>query len=113
MQTLFSFREFFTNKTIFTNYRNKNLKDTVQAFIIFVKKNCQKLKYLTKEMETEKEFELATKYVQEKLAKIKQPTQEQQLQFYGLYKVATIGKCTISKPNFWNMVEKAKWFSFY
>ena len=55
-------------------------------------------------MEIEKEFELATKYVQEKLAKIKQPTQEQQLQFYGLYKVATIGKCTLSKPNFWNMV---------
>ncbi|KAG2448088.1 hypothetical protein HYH02_007113 [Chlamydomonas schloesseri] len=31
------------------------------------------------------------------------------LQFYGLYKQATAGKCTSGKPAFWDMAGRAKW----
>jgi acyl-CoA-binding protein len=31
------------------------------------------------------------------------------LRFYGLYKQATLGKCTEPKPSFWAVIAKAKW----
>eukprot|EP01119_Soliformovum_irregulare_P022680 TRINITY_DN7812_c0_g1_i1.p1 TRINITY_DN7812_c0_g1~~TRINITY_DN7812_c0_g1_i1.p1 ORF type:complete len:234 (-),score=40.52 TRINITY_DN7812_c0_g1_i1:82-783(-) len=34
---------------------------------------------------------------------------EQKLQFYGLYKQATVGPCNTSRPAFWDMTGKAKW----
>lgn len=34
------------------------------------------------------------------------------LRFYGLYKQATVGKCNISKPSFWDLVGKSKWESW-
>lgn len=33
------------------------------------------------------------------------------LQFYGLYKQATVGKCNINRPSFWDMSGRAKWWS--
>jgi len=41
-----------------------------------------------------------------------QPSREMMLTFYGFYKQATEGKCTIPKPGFWDIVGKAKWWVF-
>ncbi len=38
-----------------------------------------------------------------------QPSNEMMLQFYSYYKQATQGPCTIPKPAFWDIVNKAKW----
>lgn len=37
------------------------------------------------------------------------PTDNEKLQFYALYKQATIGKCNVPSPWAINIVEKAKW----
>ena len=37
------------------------------------------------------------------------PTDEEMLQLYGLYKQATLGDVTTSRPGFWNLVGCAKW----
>jgi len=33
----------------------------------------------------------------------------QKLKFYSLFKQATEGPCTTSKPRFWDVTERAKW----
>ncbi|ODM94721.1 Acyl-CoA-binding domain-containing protein 5 [Orchesella cincta] len=38
-----------------------------------------------------------------------QPSNSSKLKFYGLYKQATEGKNTISKPGFWDVIGRAKW----
>lgn len=38
-----------------------------------------------------------------------QPSNEMMLKFYAFYKQATEGQCTAPKPNFWDVVKKAKW----
>ncbi|XP_036359883.1 acyl-CoA-binding domain-containing protein 5 isoform X3 [Octopus sinensis] len=38
-----------------------------------------------------------------------QPSNEMLLKFYAFYKQATEGHCTAPKPNFWDVVKKAKW----
>ncbi|XP_052258659.1 acyl-CoA-binding domain-containing protein 5-like isoform X2 [Dreissena polymorpha] len=38
-----------------------------------------------------------------------QPSREMMLMFYAYYKQATLGKCSIPKPSFWDLVNKAKW----
>ncbi|GAB1598346.1 acyl-CoA-binding domain-containing protein 5-like isoform X1 [Argonauta hians] len=38
-----------------------------------------------------------------------QPSNEMLLKFYAFYKQATEGQCTDPKPNFWDVVKKAKW----
>ncbi|KAK3605989.1 hypothetical protein CHS0354_019670 [Potamilus streckersoni] len=38
-----------------------------------------------------------------------QPSHEMMLSFYGYYKQATEGPCTLPKPGFWDVVRKAKW----
>lgn len=38
-----------------------------------------------------------------------QASNELKLQFYALYKQATVGKCCSSKPGFWDVVNRAKW----
>ena len=36
-------------------------------------------------------------------------TNDQKLNMYSLYKVATMGKCDTAKPGMFNMTAKAKW----
>ena len=38
-----------------------------------------------------------------------QPSHEMMLMFYAYFKQATEGPCHITKPNFWEIVKKAKW----
>uniref|UniRef100_A0AAG5DTI9 Acyl-CoA-binding domain-containing protein 6 n=1 Tax=Anopheles atroparvus TaxID=41427 RepID=A0AAG5DTI9_ANOAO len=38
--------------------------------------------------------------------------QQQLLQFYGLYKQATVGPCNIPKPGIFNVQARAKWFAW-
>eukprot|EP00127_Corallochytrium_limacisporum_P005113 Clim_evm19s199 gene=Clim_evmTU19s199 len=38
-----------------------------------------------------------------------QPTNADKLNFYSLYKQATVGPCNAPKPNFWDVIAKAKW----
>lgn len=40
-----------------------------------------------------------------------QPSNEMMLKFYAFYKQATEGQCTAPKPNFWDVVKKAKWLA--
>jgi acyl-CoA-binding protein len=39
------------------------------------------------------------------------PSTEQKLRLYGLFKQATVGPCTISKP-FFDMTGRYKWYGF-
>lgn len=46
------------------------------------------------------------------LARSKVPIDDaQKLQFYALYKQATIGTCNIPRPGFFDFVGKAKWYA--
>lgn len=58
----------------------------------------------------QQKFDFAVKYIQSlpKNGKI-QPNNDQKLKFYGLFKRATAGKNTTSKPYFFNPVAVAKW----
>lgn len=38
-----------------------------------------------------------------------QPSHELMLRFYGYYKQATEGPNNMPKPNFWEIIKKAKW----
>ncbi|ORX96005.1 hypothetical protein K493DRAFT_337109 [Basidiobolus meristosporus CBS 931.73] len=40
------------------------------------------------------------------------PTIQERLEFYGLYKQATVGNCTISKPPIYDLVARSKWESW-
>lgn len=51
-------------------------------------------------------FEKAADYAKNNMGSFET---DQILQLYGLFKQATVGKNTTSKPNFWNMVAKQKW----
>ncbi len=55
---------------------------------------------------TKEEFEIAAK----KLGSYTWLSNDQKLQFYGLYKQSTIGDVNTSQPWAINMVAKAKWF---
>jgi acyl-CoA-binding protein len=38
-----------------------------------------------------------------------QPSNEEKLRFYALYKQSTVGPCNTPKPGFWDVVARAKW----
>ncbi|XP_019745132.1 acyl-CoA-binding domain-containing protein 5A [Hippocampus comes] len=38
-----------------------------------------------------------------------QPSNDMMLKFYSYYKQATVGRCNIARPGFWDAVGKAKW----
>ncbi|KAM9774929.1 acyl-CoA-binding domain-containing protein 5A isoform 3-T3 [Syngnathus typhle] len=38
-----------------------------------------------------------------------QPSNDMMLKFYSYYKQATVGKCNIARPGFWDAIGKAKW----
>ncbi|KAK9761692.1 Acyl-CoA binding domain containing 5 [Basidiobolus ranarum] len=40
------------------------------------------------------------------------PTIQERLEFYGLYKQATVGNCTIPKPPIYDLVARSKWESW-
>lgn len=54
-------------------------------------------------------FEKATKFLQHSTDLFKQ---DQLLQFYGLYKQATVGPCNIPKPAIYSMAARAKWYAW-
>ena len=54
-------------------------------------------------------FNRATSFVAKELGKFVEPTEEQQLKFYGLYKQANDGDCNTSKPWAIHFTAAAKW----
>lgn len=54
----------------------------------------------------EKDFAAAAKFLQTIVASMEQT---HLLQFYGLYKQATVGKCNIAKPGLFALQARAKW----
>ena len=42
-----------------------------------------------------------------------QPSNEVMLKFYGYYKQATEGPCNDIKPNFWDVIRRAKWEAWH
>jgi len=42
-----------------------------------------------------------------------QPSNEMMLKFYGYYKQATEGPCNDAKPNFWDVIRRAKWDAWH
>ena len=42
-----------------------------------------------------------------------QPSNEVMLKFYGYYKQATVGPCNDIKPNFWDVIRRAKWEAWH
>lgn len=56
--------------------------------------------------EIENKFNRAAKYLQSNVDKI---DQSMLLEFYGLYKQATVGKCNTKKPGIFNLQQKSKW----
>jgi len=58
--------------------------------------------------ETDKKFAEAV-HIFQNLPQELRPTQEEELEFYGLYKRAVVGKCNIPKPDFFNILALAKW----
>ncbi|XP_049299404.1 uncharacterized protein LOC125772086 [Anopheles funestus] len=59
--------------------------------------------------ELDTSFEKASKFLEHSTELFKQ---EQLLQFYGLYKQATVGPCNISKPAIYSMAARAKWYAW-
>lgn len=55
---------------------------------------------------TQAEFNRAAEFLQHLVNKLDSNTL---LEFYGLYKQSTVGKCNISKPGIFNMQGRAKW----
>lgn len=39
-----------------------------------------------------------------------QLSNDQKLEFYALFKQATIGQCNTIRPTMWNVVERYKWY---
>jgi len=58
--------------------------------------------------ETDKKFAEAV-HIFQNLPQELRPTQEEELEFYGLYKRAVVGQCDIPKPDFFNILALAKW----
>lgn len=59
---------------------------------------------------TQKRFEAAVKVIKSLPPNGPfQPSNDMMLKFYSYYKQATIGKCNIPRPGFWDVVGKAKW----
>lgn len=54
-------------------------------------------------------FEKASKFLQHSTDLFKQ---DQLLQFYGLYKQATVGPCNVPKPAIYSMAARAKWYAW-
>uniref|UniRef100_A0A182SG72 Acyl-CoA-binding domain-containing protein 6 n=1 Tax=Anopheles maculatus TaxID=74869 RepID=A0A182SG72_9DIPT len=54
-------------------------------------------------------FEKASKFLQHSTDLFKS---DQLLQFYGLYKQATVGPCNIPKPALFSMAARAKWYAW-
>jgi len=61
--------------------------------------------------ETDKKFAEAV-HIFQNLPPELRPTQEEELEFYGLYKRAVVGPCNITKPDFTNILALAKWESW-
>jgi acyl-CoA-binding protein len=56
------------------------------------------------------EFEAASKYVA--TSKGPKPDSATQLEYYALFKLATVGSCSVhggAQPSFFNMTNRAKW----
>lgn len=60
----------------------------------------------TDENSLESKFNRAAEYLQSLIGKL---DQNKLLEFYGLYKQATVGKCNIEKPGIFNVQARAKW----
>lgn len=58
------------------------------------------------ENDGEEEFTQAANFLQHNTSSVEQ---NDLLEFYGLYKQATVGKCNTSKPSMFNLQAKAKW----
>lgn len=58
--------------------------------------------------ETDKKFAEAV-HIFQNLPQELRPTQEEELEFYGLYKRAVVGQCDIPKPNYYDILSLAKW----
>eukprot|EP00794_Sanderia_malayensis_P016071 gene16072-17694_t len=62
-------------------------------------------------MDEKEEVNLFTKAA-EYVRSLKNLDQSTMLTLYGFYKQATIGKCNVGKPAFWDFVGKSKWESW-
>lgn len=88
-------------------------KKLKQCFIERIRAMCRLLLWKDKDMDTYDEtyvFDAAADYVGDLAAnKDKSITDDMLLQFYGLYKQATVGPCTLPKPGFFDRKGLAKW----
>jgi acyl-CoA-binding protein len=65
---------------------------------------------MSKIMELDENFKFAVNQIRNtKQTDAKKPSDKEKLQFYALYKQATVGKCNIPQPWAVNVVERAKW----
>jgi len=61
-------------------------------------------------MNLDEKFQLAVNYIQNlPPSGPYNPSNDEKLQFYSLYKQATIGPCKQKKPSFYDLIAKAKW----
>ena len=57
-------------------------------------------------------FQLAVNYIQNlPPSGPYNPSNDEKLQFYSLYKQATLGPCNQKKPSFYDLIGKAKWLA--
>jgi diazepam-binding inhibitor (GABA receptor modulating acyl-CoA-binding protein) len=64
----------------------------------------------TKKTELEENFEVAVQAIKDSDPNAKnQPTDEEKLQLYGLYKQVILGDCNIPQPWALQVTERAKW----
>jgi acyl-CoA-binding protein len=62
-------------------------------------------------MSLEERFQLAVEFIRSLPPKGDfQPSNEQKLTFYSLYKQGSLGRCSGAQPSLWKPVERAKWF---
>lgn len=62
-------------------------------------------------MELQEKFDLAVNYIQNlPPSGPYNPSNDEKLQFYSLFKQATEGPCKTKKPAFYDVINKAKWY---
>ncbi len=59
--------------------------------------------------EIEENFNFAVEQIRNSSSKDSKHSDDIKLKFYALYKQATIGKCNISQPWAYHVVDRAKW----
>lgn len=68
--------------------------------------NSSDVDYFAQANDIESDFNRAADYLQHLVNKLESSAL---LQFYGLYKQATVGRCNVAKPGIFNMQGRAKW----